>query len=176
MAATPSPWLLAGSESGHDQHMGTIWVGSCRPGRAWHPSPWHGACPRFGFLRLPAGREGRGAGRAGSRLSCGPAFPDSFQKAGQVGEPDSIPPAAGLLPTSSPASQCSLQAPPCSVLWASVIPGHLPWLTPSRPPLLPPLLCLRQGQLSMSRYAVQAGPELPSAVMTDSICGSGDST
>lgn len=86
-SATPGGWhrTRREREAGprQRQQMGTIWAGgsgragSCRGGRAWHPSParpWHGARPRLGFLGPPegAGRPGRASGLGRRLPSLGP--------------------------------------------------------------------------------------------------------
>lgn len=69
---------------------------------------------------LRVSRAARGAGRrAGSHLSFGPAFPDSFPKAGQAWEPGLRSAATGLHP-------CT---PVSSIFLVPVTPGSLQSLT-----------------------------------------------
>lgn len=152
MAATPSPWLLAGSESGHDQHMGTIWAGSCWPGRAWHPSPLAWCLPALRVSQAASGAEWGGEGGLAATSPAAQHSQTPSRKQAKSGILTLfLPPLA-----SSPSALPHLSAP-CRllpvVLWASVIPGHLPRLSlsfsgSSPPPLLPKLLHFKQLTLN----------------------------
>lgn len=83
------------------------------------PPPLAGRPPALRARGLPAG--GRAGWAGWQRLSCGPAFPDSFQKAGPARSP------TPRLPRWPPShsSSCSLQLPPPG-LRAPATPGRLP--------------------------------------------------